>query len=287
MAEIRIGTCSWPTTRSRSTGIRQASRPGDRLAYYAEHFDTVEVDSDLLPPAGDEMVERWAERTRRIVDALKGLRLMTRHPSSSSRCRRTCATKRRQTSESVERPSRNFAVRSSKILAALEPLRSGGSSADPFPVSSYVVYQGSFARVPAMARRADRRRRDAREFRHASWLDEDQSRRHLAVLEEPAPRTYRRRASDRGCQESHPDGAPRSRARPLTSAFTTATRRPPTWNKRGGGAAERFDYLYSDEELHEGFGRCATSRSRPSRPMRSQQQRDEPGRSRRSRRTTP
>ena len=24
-----------------------------------------------------------------------------------------------------------------------------------------------------------------------------------------------------------------------------------TWNKRGGSAAERFDYLYSDEELEE------------------------------------
>ena len=27
-----------------------------------------------------------------------------------------------------------------------------------------------------------------------------------------------------------------------------------TWNKRGGSAAERFDYLYSDEELGEWVG---------------------------------
>jgi uncharacterized protein YecE (DUF72 family) len=27
-----------------------------------------------------------------------------------------------------------------------------------------------------------------------------------------------------------------------------------TWNKRGGSAAERFDYLYSDEELGEWTG---------------------------------
>ena len=27
-----------------------------------------------------------------------------------------------------------------------------------------------------------------------------------------------------------------------------------TWNKRGGSAAERFDYLYSDEELDEWVG---------------------------------
>jgi uncharacterized protein YecE (DUF72 family) len=27
-----------------------------------------------------------------------------------------------------------------------------------------------------------------------------------------------------------------------------------TWNKRGGSASERFDYLYSDEELQEWIG---------------------------------
>ena len=27
-----------------------------------------------------------------------------------------------------------------------------------------------------------------------------------------------------------------------------------TWNKRGGSAAERFDYLYSDDELREWAG---------------------------------
>ena len=40
--------------------------------------------------------------------------------------------------------------------------------------------------------------------------------------------------------------------RPRTSASTAAT--SATWNKRGGSAAERFDYLYSDEELEEWVG---------------------------------
>ena len=33
-----------------------------------------------------------------------------------------------------------------------------------------------------------------------------------------------------------------------------------TWNSRGGGAAQRFDYLYAEEELRSGSARCASSR---------------------------
>ena len=45
---------------------------------------------------------------------------------------------------------------------------------------------------------------------------------------------------------------------PTVQALTTPTayvrlhgRNAATWNKRGGSAAERFDYLYSEEELAE------------------------------------
>ena len=48
---------------------------------------------------------------------------------------------------------------------------------------------------------------------------------------------------------------------PTVPAVTTGTayvrfhgRNLGTWNKRGGSAAERFDYLYSDEELAEWTG---------------------------------
>lgn len=58
--------------------------------------------------------------------------------------------------------------------------------------------------------------------------------------------------------------APRSGARnvlPTVVALTTPTgyvrfhgRNASTWNKRTGSAAERFDHLYSVEELHEWVG---------------------------------
>ena len=86
------------------------------------------------------------------------------------------------------------------------------------------------------------------EFRHASWLDDEHRAETLAFLERyhmsyvivDAPRTGARNVL------------------PTVVATTTPTayvrfhgRNAETWNKRTGSAAERFDYLYSEDELRE------------------------------------
>ena len=59
----------------------QGVKAGERLAYYAEHFDTVEVDSTYYRLPDEEMVRRWAERTPDgFVMHVKAFGLMTRHP---------------------------------------------------------------------------------------------------------------------------------------------------------------------------------------------------------------
>ncbi|MBI4172132.1 MAG: DUF72 domain-containing protein, partial [Actinobacteria bacterium] len=46
MARVRIGTCSWADEGLLRTWYpRGVSSPAARLGYYAERFDTVEVDS--------------------------------------------------------------------------------------------------------------------------------------------------------------------------------------------------------------------------------------------------
>src|SRR5205807_9792187 len=84
------------------------------------------------------------------------------------------------------------------------------------------------------------------EFRHASWLDEENRAATLSFLEE------------RGLNYVTVD-APRSGARNVLPTVVAATgpiayvrfhgRNAATWNKRTGSAAERFDYLYSEDEL--------------------------------------
>ena len=66
MAEIRVGTASWtdPTLLASGwypPGVR--NHPERRLRYYAQHFDTVEVDSTFYALPRLEVVRKWAERT--------------------------------------------------------------------------------------------------------------------------------------------------------------------------------------------------------------------------------
>jgi uncharacterized protein YecE (DUF72 family) len=86
------------------------------------------------------------------------------------------------------------------------------------------------------------------EFRHRSWLDEENRAATLALLEEL------------GASNVVVD-APRTEARNLVPTVVAATsplayvrfhgRNAATWNVRRGSARDRFDYDYSAEELEE------------------------------------
>jgi uncharacterized protein YecE (DUF72 family) len=70
VGDLRIGTSGWnyPTGRGTWNGIfypptRGRSRDFDELAYYAEHFNTVEVNSTFYGQPRAEVTRSWAERT--------------------------------------------------------------------------------------------------------------------------------------------------------------------------------------------------------------------------------
>jgi uncharacterized protein YecE (DUF72 family) len=81
MAPVRIGTCSWADESLSKYFYPRGVAAKERLAYYAQHFDTVEVDSTYYRLPTEPMVERWAERTPDdFVMHVKAFGLMTRHP---------------------------------------------------------------------------------------------------------------------------------------------------------------------------------------------------------------
>jgi uncharacterized protein YecE (DUF72 family) len=87
------------------------------------------------------------------------------------------------------------------------------------------------------------------EFRHRSWLDDEHRAESLAFLE---------RIGSAYVTVDAPKSETARNLVPTVVAVTAPTayvrfhgRNLGTWNKRGGSAAERFDYLYSDEELAE------------------------------------
>ncbi len=70
MGELRIGTSGWnyPTGKGTWNGIfypatRGRSKQFDELRFYAEHFDTVEVNSTFYGQPRGEVTRGWADRT--------------------------------------------------------------------------------------------------------------------------------------------------------------------------------------------------------------------------------
>ena len=80
-ATVRIGTCSWADEALSKYFYPPKLPAKERLAWYSEHFDTVEVDSTYYRLPGESMVQGWAERTPDgFTMHVKAFGLMTRHP---------------------------------------------------------------------------------------------------------------------------------------------------------------------------------------------------------------
>jgi uncharacterized protein YecE (DUF72 family) len=251
-SEIRIGTCSWADEALSKYWYPKGTPAGARLPYYTEHFDTVEVDSTYYRLPAEEMVERWAERTPAgFVMHVKVFGVMTRHPVKLEQLPPDLRDEAPKDERGrVDRPPREFRAEVfRRFLAALEPLRSTGKLGGLlFQFPPYVVPKEASLDYLAWAREQVGDDEMLVEFRHRSWLDDEYRDETLRFLEEhrmthvvvDAPRTEGKNV-------------------PLTvPALTTPIlyvrmhgRNAETWNVRGRSAAERFDYLYSDEELAE------------------------------------
>jgi uncharacterized protein YecE (DUF72 family) len=256
VTEIRVGTCSWAdqslVKHWYPRGVRSSE---DRLRYYAEHFDAVEIDSTFYRLPEEENAVKWAERTPNgFVFHVKAFGVMTRHPVRLEQLppdlREGVPTDERGR---VDRPPRELRAEVfRRFLAALEPLGAAGKLGGillQFP--PYVVFReasfdylrwacGELAGHDVLV-----------EFRHRSWLEDENRAETLALLEELAA--------------THVIvDAPKTQARNLVPTVLARTspllyvrfhgRNARTWNIRGKSAAERFDYLYSESELAEWAG---------------------------------
>ena len=253
---MRIGTCSWADEALSKHWYPKGTPAGERLAYYAQHFDTVEVDSTYYRLPAEPMVQRWAERTPDdFVMHIKAFGLMTRHPVKVEALPPDLRDEAPVDDRGrVERPSRDFRGEVfRRFLEALEPLRATGKLGGIlFQFPSYVVYKDRSLDYLCWAREQIGEDEMLVEFRHVSWLDDEHRDETLRFLENIA-------ATHVIVDAPRIEGARNLVA--TVPALTSSTayvrfhgRNADTWNKRGGSAAERFDYLYSEEELAEWVG---------------------------------
>jgi uncharacterized protein YecE (DUF72 family) len=253
MTEIRVGTCSWADqSLVKHWYPRGVSSSEARLRYYADHFDTVEVDSTFYRLPEEENSAKWAERTPDgFVFHVKAFGMMTRHPVRLEQLppelREDVATDGKGR---VDRPSREIRAEVfARFLAALEPLRAAGKLGGillQFP--SYIVFRERSVEYLRWACEQLAGHDVLVEFRHRSWLEDENRAETLRLLEEI------------GASHVIVD-APKTEAKNLVPTVLALTspllyvrfhgRNASTWNIRGKSAAERFDYLYDEQELLE------------------------------------
>jgi uncharacterized protein YecE (DUF72 family) len=203
----------------------------------------------------ESMAERWVEQTPDdFVMHVKAFGVMTRHPVKREQLPPDLRDEAPVDDRGrVDRPPREFRAEVFRqFRGALEPLRQAdklGGILFQFP--PYVVYKPASLDYLAWAREQMGEDEVLVEFRHTSWYEEDVRSELLSFLEE------------HGMSLVVVD-APKVEAKnvpPTLLALTSPTlyvrfhgRNADTWNVRGRSAAERFDYLYSDDELREWVG---------------------------------
>jgi uncharacterized protein YecE (DUF72 family) len=81
-ATIRIGTCSFADEALMKAWYPQGIRTGEqRLRWYADRFDTVEIDSTFYRLQPPETTAKWADRVPDdFIFHVKAFAPMTRHP---------------------------------------------------------------------------------------------------------------------------------------------------------------------------------------------------------------
>jgi uncharacterized protein YecE (DUF72 family) len=230
-------------------GVRSGE---ERLRFYAEHFDTVEANSTYYRLPDESMVANWAERVPEgFVMHVKAFGMMTRHPVKAEVLPPDLQEGAPVDDRGrIDRPPRELRAEVfARFHAVLEPLRSAGKLGGillQFP--SYIVCKPYSFEYLEWAKDQLQGDHMLVEFRHRSWLDEENREHVLSFLEDldatyvivDAPKTDAKNLVPTVMALTHPLGYVRMHGRNAE-----------TWNVRGKSAAERFDYLYSGEELRD------------------------------------
>jgi len=250
----RVGTASWTDPTLLKAGFYPPSAKGAeaRLRFYAEHFDTVEVDSTYYALPNERNAALWAERTPdNFRFSIKAFALLTQHQADT----RALPQPVRELIPKPALQEARFGQPTPEVLqrcfemfrSALRPLRQAdklGCILFQFP--PWFTARASNEEYIDYCRERMRGDRLAIEFRHASWFGDRMQRtldflagRQLALV----------------CLDA-PDAASIPKP-PFTATTDVAYVRfhghnRQAWFHRSATAAERFKYLYSDDELREG-----------------------------------
>jgi uncharacterized protein YecE (DUF72 family) len=233
------------------------STPAARLRYYAEHFDAVEADAPFYAIPDRRVCENWAKRTPPgFTFHVKAFGMMTQHAVDE----RALHPELREYPHEVERgrvkrPSPEMVdLAFDLFLESVEPLEEAGKLGGIlmqfppfFTALDEALLEDNLAYLD-YARGKLGKRRMLVEFRHPSWVDDVHVRDTLKFL---GDRDISYVAVDA------PQFPTRTTMPPLVAATSKVGyvrlhgRNRETYFARNVSAADRFDYLYTRDELEE------------------------------------
>jgi uncharacterized protein YecE (DUF72 family) len=250
MGELRVGTSGWsyPTGQGTWNGIfypprkgRRSSVPGfDELAYYAERFDTVEVNSSFYATPKPDVSRGWAERTPDGFEFSLKLYQKFTHPGMYKASRLADLPASPEELDALARVNRADV---DHFKAAIDPLASAGKLG-----ALLAQFPPSFKDGPAARAYLEwllttfREYPVAVELRHRSWSDRIDD--TLALLNAHG-------AAWTQIDEPKFRFSIRQNWLPNVTSFYYARlhgRNAAQWWKHGA-TEDRYNYLYSEEEL--------------------------------------
>ncbi len=256
---IRVGTASWtdPTlTKEADWYPKRSMSAEERLRYYADRFRVVEVDSTYYFPPTVDLAEKWIDRTPEDFRFdIKSYSLFTGHPTKQ---RSVWADVLAQLPEEHRGKSNVYldhlpeaAVDRAweRFREALRPLDSAGKLGAVFFQFPPWFHPGSKARrflqeLPQRMEGFD----VAVELRNAGWFGGGDTDRTLEMMDE-LELAYVCVDEPQGFDNSVPPVT--AVTHPRLAVVRMHGHNRENWNRKGISAAERFRYLYSEEELEE------------------------------------
>ena len=258
MGDILIGTCSWtdPTLIESSRFYPAWARSAEaRLQYYTSQFGLVEVDSSYYALPSERTGQLWVERTgEKFIFDVKAFRLFTQHPTPLTALPKDIKqalpldVKEKANIYQRDMPTELISELWIRFERALLPLDSAGKLGVVLCQFPPWFYPGEQQRDYILScRERLPQYRIAIEFRHSSWVNDKNREGTLSFL----------RDNDLPfvCVDE-PQGF-RSSIPPVVAATSDLAlvrfhgRNREMWETKGISAAERFNYLYSQEELKE------------------------------------
>jgi uncharacterized protein YecE (DUF72 family) len=225
MSKIYVGTSSW----SDHTDFYPPDLPpNQQIVFYSERFPIVEINSTFYRMMPERNFRLWAERTPPgFIFDVKPYRQLTGH----------------------DREHPPDAEAFSAFRASLQPLRDAGKLGTvTFQFPPWYVFRTDNAAFIRRCRDEFPADRVSVEFRHRSWLEGD----HLPQLLETL-RDYDVALTVVDEPQVGSGSVPTvvAATRPDLSLVRFHGRNAKTWYKKVERTGDRFDYLYSEEELRE------------------------------------